>query len=152
MSYNTLNNRKIVYMKKKMSLFSIKYHEGLLHVWILFYRILLSAFMLTHGWPKLMRLLSQEEISFPDPLGLGVMVSLALAVFAEVICSLFVIAGIATRLAVIPQIITMVVAIFIVHAGHSFAKKEMALLYLIGYITLLILGSGKYSVDKYFRK
>ncbi|MBS4060101.1 MAG: DoxX family protein [Bacteroidetes bacterium] len=133
-------------------IFSIKYSQNLLHIWLLVSRVLISVFMLTHGWPKLMRFFSEESIKFADPLGIGVIPSLLLAVFSEVVCSVFIILGLGTRAASIPLIITMMVAAFIVHADDPFARKEMALLYLLGYIMLLILGSGKYSIDRYFRK
>jgi putative oxidoreductase len=133
-------------------IFSIKYSQNLLHIWLLVSRVLISVFMLTHGWPKLMRFFSEESIKFADPIGVGVIPSLLLAVFSEVVCSVFIILGLGTRAASIPLIITMLVAAFIVHADDPFARKEMALLYLLGYIMLLILGSGKYSIDRYFKK
>ncbi len=133
-------------------IFSIKYSQTLLHVWLLVSRVLISVFMLTHGWPKLMRFFSEDSIRFADPLGVGVIPSLLLAVFSEVVCSLFIILGLGTRAASIPLIITMAVAAFVVHADDPFARKEMALLYLLAYIMLLIFGSGKYSIDRYFRK
>jgi putative oxidoreductase len=55
--------------------------------------------------------------------------------------------GFATRLAVIPLIITMLVVVFYVHADDPFSKQEMGLHYLLTYIMLLIMGSGKYSID-----
>ncbi|MDO8896504.1 MAG: DoxX family protein, partial [Bacteroidales bacterium] len=115
-------------------------------------RVLISVFMITHGWPKLMRYFSEDSIRFADPLGVGVIQSLLLAVFSEVVCSLFIILGLGTWAASIPLIITMAVAAFVVHADDPFARKEMALLYLLAYIMLLIFGSGKYSIDRYFRK
>jgi putative oxidoreductase len=41
----------------------------------------------------------------------------------------------------------MLIAAFVVHSDDPFGKKEMAILYILPYITLLILGSGKYSID-----
>jgi putative oxidoreductase len=55
--------------------------------------------------------------------------------------------GVATRLAVIPLIITMVIALTSVHANDPFNKQEPALLYLLVYLVLLVAGSGKFSVD-----
>lgn len=132
--------------------FSIKYSQKLLHIWLLVSRVLISVFMLTHGWPKLMRFFSEDNIKFADPLGVGVIPSLLMAVFSEVVCSVLIILGLGTRAASIPLIITMMVAAFIVHADDPFARKEMALLYMLGYIMLLVLGPGKYSIDRYFRK
>jgi putative oxidoreductase len=133
-------------------LFSTRFSDSVIHIWLLFYRIFLSVFMLTHGWPKLMRFFSEAPISFADPLGLGVIPSLLLAVFSEIVCSVLIILGLGTRLASIPLIITMIVAAFVVHGEDPFARKEMALLYLLGYIMLLIMGSGKYSVDRFLKK
>lgn len=122
-----------------------------LDVWLLLLRILVAVFMFTHGFPKFMRLMAGGEIRFGDPIGLGPEVSLVLAIFAEVICSTFVLIGLATRLAVIPLSFTMLVAAFIAHGPDPFAEKETALLYFLIYITLWILGSGKYSVDYLLR-
>jgi putative oxidoreductase len=133
-------------MKK---LFSISIHDEMLHVGILFFRIMIGAFMLTHGYPKLQMLFSGEEIQFLDPFGIGQTASFALAVFAEFACSILIIIGFGTRLASVPLIITMLVAAFMAHGSDPFGKKEMALLYLGSYILLLIVGSGKYSIDKF---
>ncbi|MDO9040037.1 MAG: DoxX family protein, partial [Bacteroidota bacterium] len=69
---------------------------------ILLLRITAGAFMLTHGIGKFSLLFGNEAIQFPDPIGVGATASLALAVFSEVLCSLFLILGIATRLSAIP--------------------------------------------------
>lgn len=117
-----------------------------LHFWLLLLRIAVAAFMLTHGYPKFTNLV-EGNIQFGDPIGLGVTTSLVLVVFAEFFCSILVMLGLATRLAVIPLIINMSVAAFVAHAGDPFAKKEMSLMYLLIYITLLFTGPGRFSVD-----
>lgn len=115
-------------------------------------RIGVGGLMLTHGIPKLMKLFGSDPITFGDPLGLGAEASLALAVFAEAVCSTLIIIGLGTRLAAIPLIITMSTAFFIVHAEDPFQRKELALFYLIVFLVLLLTGSGKYSLDHYFLK
>lgn len=115
---------------------------------ILLLRITAGAFMLTHGLGKFSLLFGDEAIQFPDPIGVGAAASLALAVFSEVLCSLFLILGIATRLSSIPLIITMLVAAFIVHSSDGFGKQELPLLYAVVYIALVVTGSGKISVDR----
>ncbi|MDP3913481.1 MAG: DoxX family protein [Bacteroidota bacterium] len=115
---------------------------------ILLLRITAGAFMLMHGMGKFSLLFGDEAIQFPDPVGVGAAASLALAVFSEVLCSLFLIFGIATRLSAIPLIITMLVAAFIIHSGDGFGKQELPLLYAVVYIALAITGSGKISVDR----
>jgi putative oxidoreductase len=112
--------------------FSIKYSDKLLHVWLLIYRVVVSAFMLTHGLPKLYRFFGDQEIRFADPLGIGVIPSLVLVVFAEFFCSILLIVGYKTRLA--PLIITMIVIAFIHHAGDPFNRIELGLMFLVAYI------------------
>lgn len=102
--------------------------------------------MMTHGWSKLVNFGSRLA-TFGDPLGLGPAVSLQLAIFAEFFCAILLAAGLFTRLSLIPLIITMAVAAFSVHAGDPFGEKEMALLYLTVFLTLLLTGPGKYSFD-----
>lgn len=114
---------------------------------LLILRIGVAAMMLTHGLPKLQMLLGGGEIQFPGVMGLSPAISLGLAVFAEVIASVLILFGLATRLAAIPLIFTMMVAVFMIHANDPFASKELGLLYIFLYIPLLILGSGKFSLD-----
>jgi putative oxidoreductase len=113
----------------------------------LIFRVVLSLMMLTHGVPKLMRLFS-GNFAFPDPIGIGQTPSLMLAVFAEVICVIFIIVGYRTKIAAIPMVITMAVAAFIQHGGDSWGDKEPALLYGLGFLTITLIGAGKYSIDK----
>jgi putative oxidoreductase len=127
-------------------LFSIAYNPEFLHVWLAFLRIGVAALMLTHGIPKLLKVLA-GDFQFGDPLGLGPMASLLLVTFSEAICSLLILLGLATRLATIPLIISCAVAAFVAHADDPFARKEILLLYILIYLTLLILGPGKYSID-----
>lgn len=136
-------------MKK---LFHTGFQPELLNMVLLIIRIAVAVFMLTHGWPKLQKLLAGGEIKFGDPIGIGMAPSLALAVFAEFLCSILVGIGLATRLATIPSIITMAVAAFISHGADPFGKKELALLYLLIYIFLLVAGSGKYSIDNFISR
>ena len=110
-------------------------------------RIGIAALMLTHGIPKLLMLLSGAPVQFPAVLGMSAELCLALAVFAEVFCSLFLLAGLATRLAAIPLAITMLVAAFLIHGADPLSVKEPALYYLLVYTVLLLAGSGKYSID-----
>lgn len=131
-------------MKK---IFSVNEATTPISLGLLMARISIAALMLTHGIPKLTALLSDAPIKFAPVMGLSAEISLALAVFAEVFCSLFFLFGFATRLAAIPLIITMSVAALFVHAADPIGIKEPALLYLSVYIVLFFTGSGKYSFD-----
>ena len=114
-------------------------------------RIAGGGFMLSHGYGKLEKIMA-GNVQFGDPIGLGPEVSIILVVFAEVLCALFLLFGIFTRLASIPLAFTMAVAAFIVHAEDGFGKQEMSLLYLTIFIVLLILGGGKYSLQSLMSK
>ncbi|HEU4717595.1 MAG TPA: DoxX family protein [Bacteroidia bacterium] len=124
--------------------------ESRLHLASLILRVT-SALMLTHGWKKLSTF-GDKMHTFADPLHIGSTASLALTVFAEFFCTLFIVTGLFTRIAVIPLIITFLVIVLIVHAPDPFGEKEPALLYLLIYTCILITGSGKYSLDHLLRK
>lgn len=127
---------------------SLKY----LDAWLIILRLLIAGFMFTHGFPKFYKLMTGGEIQFREVFGLSAAVSLSLAVFAEVICSTLILIGLFTRLATVPLIITMLVAAFVAHANDPFARKEVALLYAFIYVTIAVLGPGKYSVDHLFTR
>lgn len=115
---------------------------------VLVLRIGFSATMVYgHGLRKIQNF---EELlgQFRDPLGLGSELSLVLAIFAEVFCSVLVALGLATRLALIPLMTTMGVALFLVHADDPFSRKEMALVYLLCYVALFLAGPGRFSLDQ----
>lgn len=114
---------------------------------LLFFRVALSGMMLTHGVPKLLKLIS-GNFEFANIFGLGAPLPLILAILAEVVFPLLIIVGYKTRLATLPIIITMATAAFMVHIDDPFSVKEKALLFLIGFISIALLGGGAYSVDK----
>lgn len=128
-------------------LFSARSNATLNHLWLLIYRITLSVFMMTHGLPKLNRLLSGDIAGFPDPFGIGSTMSLVLAVSGEVIAPVMVLLGLSTRFATIPVLVAMATAAFLIHGDDPFRQKELALLFLTGFLTILIMGGGKYSLD-----
>ncbi len=104
-----------------------------------------------HGWGKTKKVLDGDW-RFADPLGLGVELSLSLAAGAELICAALVAAGLFTRLASLPLLFTMGVAAFVVHGPDPFRKKEMALLYLVAYAAIFLLGPGRLSLQRYVQR
>ena len=110
-------------------------------------RILPSVMMLTHGIPKLQNLIA-GNFEFADPIGIGQTPSLFLTIIGEVICPILIIIGYKVKWTTIPSIITMLVAAFVVHSDDPFAVKEKAFLYLAFFIAIMILGPGKYSLEK----
>ena len=123
-----------------------------LNVGLLLLRLFIGLTMLiSHGWGKLANF-GAMSTKFPDLLGLGSQVSLSLAVFSEVFCSVFIILGLVTRWVSVPLLITMAVAFFIVHGSDPFKAKELAFIYMGAYATLIFTGAGDYSLDKIIRK
>ena len=114
-----------------------------LRLWIGF------SMLLNHGFEKL-KTFSDTAPNFPDPLGIGHPASLALAVFAEFFASLLVIFGLVTRWSALVLAIDMGVAFIAVHKGalSGQGSGELAFMYLMGYVTLLLAGPGSFSVDK----
>src|SRR4051812_42469201 len=105
-----------------------------------------SMMFFGHGLPKLMAF-NEKAQTFADPLGVGHMASLVLAIFAEVFCAAAVALGLLTRLSAIPLVINMAVAVLIVHAQDPWSKKELALLYLIPFLCIAVTGGGRWSLD-----
>ncbi len=121
-------------------------------VGLLLHRLVFAGFLLVgHGWGKLMSF-SEKAGTFPDPLHIGHQLSMASAIFCEVVCSALVVLGLATRIAVLPVVFTMGVAAFIIHADAPLfmgggAAKEPALLYLSAFAILFFTGAGRFSLD-----
>ncbi|MCK7556665.1 DoxX family protein [Chitinophaga sedimenti] len=131
-------------MKK---LFSTAFSDNAVHFSMLGLRLVLGIFMiLNHGWPKLMNFAHLAQ-RFSDPLGVGKSTSLGMAVFAEVFCSVFLILGLFTRLALIPLIILGAVIVFKIHIHDGSGKLELPVFYLVGYLVLMFCGPGRVSID-----
>jgi putative oxidoreductase len=105
-----------------------------------------SMMIVNHGMEKVIHFAEMQN-KFYNFLGLGTTISLGLVLFAELLCSLFIILGLFTRWAVIPLIIAMAVAYFGVHSQKAFSTAEPALSYLAVYLVLLFCGPGKISID-----
>ena len=107
--------------------------------------------MLPHGLKKLTDFATQSS-KFPDPFHIGGAASMSLIIFAEFFCAIFILAGLMTRLASVPLIVAMSVAVFYAHKGEILGDGEHAALYLAGFIALLFAGPGKISMDKLIGK
>jgi len=134
-------------MKK---LLSIHYTAGAFNFAMLLLRLSIGLLMLQHGMGKISHF-NEYAGQFYNFLGMGPKVSLILVIFAEVFCSFFIILGLFTRIALVPLIITMGVAFFSTHKANI-EEGEMALLYLITYLVLLLVGPGRISVDGMIKK
>lgn len=114
---------------------------------LLLLRLGFGGFLMTHGIPKI-NYLFESPIKFANPIGIGDTASLILTLIGEVVAPAFIIIGFKTKWAAIPSAITMAVAAFVVHAKDDLGTKEHALLFLIAFIVIFLMGAGKYSVDR----
>ena len=135
----------------KRFLFPVKPDGTFISVILLIVRVVFGVMLMNHGIDKWA---NYQELSavFPDPLGIGSPLSLGLAIFGELACSMAFIIGFLYRLAMIPMIFTMCVAFFIVHADDPFAVKELAVVYLVVVVLMYIVGPGKFAVDRWISK
>jgi len=115
---------------------------------LLVLRVGLSVMMLTHGIPKFMDFIGGNMSLVGDPIKLGGLITSILVLLGEVIAPVLILIGLKTRMATLAAIGTMAVAFFIVHADDPFSSKEKALLYLVGFVAIALMGAGKISMDK----
>lgn len=129
-------------MKK---LLSTHYSAGAFNTAMLLLRLVAGIWMLQHGYEKLTHF-DETSLKMIDFLGIGTKASTALVIFSEFFCSCFLILGLFTRLATIPLIITMVVAMWKVHHNDYLGEADISL-FIACYLGILLLGPGKISID-----
>ncbi len=124
---------------------------------ILLIRVVIGVLMAFYGYQKLINFETMaasdfwaKEVSF---LGMTGKAPLALTVFAEFFCSLLLILGLFTRMALIPLIICMgyivacVAKFDVIYSGDNGIEMNTAFVYFIIYIGILLTGPGNYSLD-----
>jgi putative oxidoreductase len=134
--------------------------EKRINISLLLIRILVGTIFLSEGIQKFL---------FPNELGVGRFIKIGLPApdflgyfvpCFEIACGLLVLSGLFTRIASIPLLVIMIMAIastkipILLNAGfwkmaHE-ARTDWAML--IVSLVLLLLGAGKYSLDSYLSK
>ncbi|PKH78719.1 LysR family transcriptional regulator [Pseudomonas sp. Choline-02u-1] len=116
------------------------------NIGLLFLRVSGGLFLLwVHGLPKLLDFTAQLQL-IEDPFHLGAHLTLILAIFAEVLCPLLIIAGVLARLACLPILFVLLVALLVVHPQWSVAEGQFGWLLLILFTTVLIAGPGRLAI------
>ncbi len=134
-----------------MKLGTTKISPKLLSIGLLLLRVSLGGLMIAnHGWVKIINY-ETLKTQFFNFLGLGSEISLILAIVAEILCSILLIFGLYTRIALIPLLVTMLVAAG-VHGWQIFGEAELSFIYFIGFVFLLIVGPGDKSIDARMNK
>ena len=140
---------------KKNLMFSFKPIN--LSLGILLIRIIIGVVMAFYGYEKLLNFETMaasdfwaKEVIF---LGMTGKIPLGLTIFAELFCSLFLIIGLFTRLALIPLLICMgfiIVAIAkfsVISSGDNGMEVNTAFMYFVIYLAIYLTGPGNYSLD-----
>lgn len=135
-------------MKKLLNffLFGKSTGEGMASLGLLILRVAAGVLMMTHGWSKIQNFEGMVQSGF-DPVGMGATLSVVMLIGAEFIAALFIVLGLLTRLSAVPLIVAMSVAAFVAHASDPLQVKELSLIYLAIFASLMITGAGKYSLD-----
>ena len=107
---------------------------------LLIMRVGLSIGMWSHGWPKLVHF-SERAPNFVNPFGIGPEATLSLAIMAELLGSIALTVGLFSRLSASALAFSMAIAAY--YFGH-----ELAYIYMLAYIALILTGPGRYSIDQ----
>lgn len=117
---------------------------------LLFLRVSGALFLLwVHGLPKLFGYSEQLKL-IEDPFHLGAHLTLLLAIFAEVLCPLLIIAGVRVRLACLPILAVLLIAMLVVHPEWTLLEGQFGWLLLIIFTSILIAGPGRLVVSQRF--
>jgi putative oxidoreductase len=115
---------------------------------------MLGAMFATHGFDKLFADGFGENVPVGAVAGHGLPLPVALAwaaAITEFLGGILIAIGLYTRPAAVLAAVTMSVAAFVIHGADGFGKMELALVYLIGFGTLAVLGPGRWSGDGAWR-
>ena len=126
-------------------IFKTDYSPGYFNAAMLIMRLGFGLVMIHHGYDKFQHFAEYRD-RFMNFLGLSTSISLSLIIFAELVCSVLVALGLFTRLACVVLIIGMVVATNALN-WEVFGHAETSVIYIVGYLTILFAGAGRYSID-----
>ncbi|MFJ3485253.1 DoxX family protein [Pseudomonas sp. NPDC090202] len=114
---------------------------------LLFLRVAGALFLLfVHGLPKLLDFKAQLQL-IEDPFHMGATLTLSMAIFAEVLCPLLILTGVLARLACLPILFLLLVALTVVHGDWSVEQGQFGWLLLILFTTVLIAGPGRLALN-----
>ena len=122
---------------------------------LLIARLFFGGLMIyNHGYKYFLEIWPFNDVSFGSSdeniFGLGVIISTILFFLGEFLGPLFVFVGYKTKLFSLLPLITMICAIFLAHSDDPLSGGEEAMLFLAGFSIILLMGPGKYSIDRKF--
>lgn len=102
--------------------------------------------MIPYGIGKIENFAEYSVNFFEDPIGIGMVPSLVLTIFAQLVCSVILIGGLFSRSAALILAFNMMVASKY-HWHDDFATLSLPLLFFGIYCMLALVGGGRYSLD-----
>lgn len=104
---------------------------------------------IAHGLPKLTDFAERAEGWDGMFFGMPGAMATGLAIFGEFVCALLVAAGALTRLAAIPVVVAMAVALYAHFGlwGDEFRDGELAMMFLSIFLLFVFTGPGRFSID-----
>lgn len=113
---------------------------------LLLFRLFAGGLMLPYGWGKIEKYDEYCINFFDDPIGIGMVPSLWLTIFAQLGCSVTLMAGFMSRASAAILAFNMAVATAY-HWHDGLATVSLPVLFLAIYIYLTLTGAGRLSVD-----
>ena len=116
---------------------------------MLVFRILLALELFrVHGLKKF-RVQNGQREQVPNPLHLPQNLNNFVATFSDTVVPFLLMAGIGTRLVILPTIGVTAIGYFVVHRKDSLEVRDVPYMYTLSLLLLLSLGPGLYSADHY---
>ncbi len=122
----------------------------------LFMRLFVGIMLMQFGIRHLVNFTVMRD-TFPAVLGMGHEASLICMIIIELLCSLFIMVGFLTRIAIIPPIVAMLIAEYhilhdmlpdtSIYAIDSIQPGYLPLMFIGIFLFLMLSGPGKISVD-----
>lgn len=115
---------------------------------LLWLRVLMGAGLANHGFGKVFGdrmdsfAVAIGKLGFPMPYFFA-----WAAALSEFLGGILIVLGLGTRFAAFFVVITMSVAAFVRHLHDPFRVKELALVYGVMAVAVLLMGAGRYSLD-----
>ena len=114
---------------------------------MLFFRVLLALELFrVHGMKKFRTTNGVKEI-VPNPLHLPEQLNTVVATFSDTVVPFLLMAGILTRLVILPSIGVTAIGYFVVHRKSPLEVRDVPYMYTLCLLFILTLGPGIYSAD-----
>lgn len=118
---------------------------------LIFRSLVAFAMIRVHGIKKIADI-EGEIANIPDPFGFGGEFTALMAVFTNIVLTVFVAIGFFTRLSAFGILSVTLSGLFLVHWADPWPVKDIPLMYSLSYFLILIMGPGKYSIDHIISK